>query len=196
MDGERELSKTLRSRMSPNLTKPGLPNYTGTDEGWALWVHHGEPVEYCTSFRERIAYIIAEKPVDERALRMAALTVLPLAAILPAFDQAKAAYDQAWIVYRQAQPALNQASTVSNQAWIVYSQAWDAYRWDAYRQARTALIQAQDASNQAWTAYRQAQPALYRRALATQYAPEIPHRDGVLDFAAWRKRTRTSCAGN
>ena len=105
-----------------NTTKPGLPDYTGPDAGWALWVHHERPLEYCTSFTERLHYIDSNKSPQEHALRRAALTYLPneafpehFVAAGQAYDTARQAYDMAW-----------QAYVTAGQA---YDTAWKAYDW-------------------------------------------------------------------
>ena len=52
-----------------NARRPGLPDYTGPDAGMACGVHHDQLIEYCYSFRERLAYTDWEKPEHERASR-------------------------------------------------------------------------------------------------------------------------------
>lgn len=93
--------------MTPNTLYPGQPDYVGPNSGFACWVHHEIPIEYCTNFARRIAYIRASKPAHEQAVRLAALTCLPLDRLpadliqaWTAYDQAVTAYDQAWTAYR------------------------------------------------------------------------------------------------
>ena len=113
-----------------NTTKPGRPDYTGPNEGLALWVHHAEPVEYCYSFSERIAYILAGKPKDEQALRLTALTYLPTSdPKIETLKQAWKTYDQAREAYEQAQKAYDQARDVLTRARGVYDQAREAIAW-------------------------------------------------------------------
>ena len=128
--------------MTPNTLYPGQPDYVGPNSGFACWVHHEIPIEYCTNFARRIAYIRASKPAHEQAVRLAALTCLPL-------DRLPADLIQAWTAYDQAVTAYDQARTAYDQAWTAYDQAVTAYdqAWTAYDQAVTAY-------DQAWTAYR------------------------------------------
>ena len=78
-----------------NTLYPGQPDYVGPHSGFACWVHHEIPIEYCTNFAQRIAYIRAEKPAHEQAVRLAALTCLPLDRLPADLIQAWTAYDQA-----------------------------------------------------------------------------------------------------
>ena len=114
-----------------NTLYPGQPDYTGPDAGWAYWVHHNQPIEYCTSFAERLAYIREQKPAHEHAVRLAALTCLPAESIPAALTQAEAAYDQARAALTQARAAYDQA-----RAALTQDRA-------AYDQARAALTQAE-----------------------------------------------------
>ena len=148
-----------------NTLYPGQPDYVGPDQGLACWVHHEHPIEYCTNFAERLAYIRAEKPAHEQAVRLAALTCLPLDRLpadliqaLTAYGQARTALDQARTAYGQARTALDQARTAYDQALTAYGQAGTAYdqAGTAYDQAGTAYDQALTAYDQAWTAYDQA----------------------------------------
>ncbi len=109
-----------------NTHNPGLPDYTGPNEGLALWVHHGQMLEFCTDFAGRIAYILREKPAHEHAVRLAALTYLPDAELPPALSQAWTAYVQARTAYVQARTAYVQACTAYDQAWTAYVQACTA----------------------------------------------------------------------
>ena len=167
-----------------NTTKPFLPDYTGPDAGWALWVHHGMPLEYCTSFKERIEYIELNKPDSELPARRAALTWIPDGAIDPHVNQAKAAYDQAGDTYNQAWAAYAQARTAYNQAWTAYDQAGDTYN-----QAKAAYDQGLDAYRQAGDTYAQAKAAYVQTwavcwpSLVAQYAPEVRHDCGELEFS-------------
>lgn len=106
-----------------NTLYPGQPDYTGPGSGWACWVHHEIPIEYCHSFTERIAYILADKPAHEQAVRLAALTCLPLDRMPHAYNQAKTAHDQAKTAYDQARTAYDQARTALDQARTDYDQA-------------------------------------------------------------------------
>ena len=90
--------------MTPNTLYPGQPDYVGPNSGFACWVHHEIPIEYCTNFARRIAYIRASKPAHEQAVRLAALTCLPL-------DRLPADLIQALTAYGQARTALDQART-------------------------------------------------------------------------------------
>ena len=119
--------------MTPNTLYPGQPDYVGPNSGFACWVHHEIPIEYCTNFARRIAYIRASKPAHEQAVRLAALTCLPL-------DRLPADLIQAWTAYDQAVTAYDQARTAYDQAGTAYDQALTAYG-----QARTALDQARTA---------------------------------------------------
>lgn len=109
-----------------NILYPGRPEYAGPNEGLACWVHHKHPIEYCTSFAERIAYIRTAKPAHQQAVRLAALTCLPLDRLPPTLNQASTVYDQARTAY-------DKALTAYNQAWTAYDEALTAYD-----QARTA----------------------------------------------------------
>ena len=114
--------------MTPNTLYPGQPDYVGPNSGFACWVHHEIPIEYCTNFARRIAYIRASKPAHEQAVRLAALTCLPLDRLPADLIQAWTAYDQAWTAYDQARTAYDQAWTAYDQAVTAYDQAWTAYR--------------------------------------------------------------------
>ena len=144
-----------------NTTKPGLPDYMGPDAGWALWVHHDLPLEYCTSFTERLRYIDCNKSPQEHALRRAALTLLPNEAFPEHFVTARQAYDTAW------------------QAYVTAGQAVDT-EWQDYETARQAVVTARQAYDTAGQAYDW-------RTLVLSYAPEIPHSDGKLDFLTYNK---------
>ena len=109
-----------------NTLYPGQPDYIGPDAGLACWVHHELPLEYCTSFAERIAYIRAKKPLHEQAVRLAALTCLPLDRLPADLVQAVVAYDQAVVASGQARAAYAQARTASDQARKAYDQAGQA----------------------------------------------------------------------
>ena len=91
--------------MTPNTLYPGQPDYVGPDSGLACWVHHEQPIEYCTSFTERLAYIRAKKPAHEQAVRLAALTCLPLDRLPVDLIQAWTAFDQAWTAFNQTRTA-------------------------------------------------------------------------------------------
>jgi len=154
-----------------NTTKPGLPNYTGPNEGVALWVHHGQPVEYCTSFTDRIAYIIANKPPEEQALRLTALTYIGTDPRIEAFATAR--------------KACATARDASDTAWDVYATARDASdtAWDAYDTVRKAYATARQAFATARQACATAGQAIPWREIAARYAPEVPYLDnGTLDF--------------
>jgi uncharacterized membrane protein len=165
-----------------NTTQPGLPHYVGPNEGWSCWVHHDQPIEYCTNFARRIAYIRTTKPAHEQAVRLAALTCLPLDRLPPtliqacnAYNQARTAYDQAWNAYDQAGTEYSQACNAYNQARTAYDQAGNEYAqvFNAYNQARTSYIQARAVYAQAWTAYEQARTA-YNPILLTLMAELVP----------------------
>ena len=144
-----------------NTTKPGLLNYTGPDAGWALWVHHDLPLEYCTSFTERLHYIDSIKPPQEHALRRAALTYLPN----EAFPEHVVTAGQAVVTAWQAVDTAGQAVDTAWQAYVTAGQAYDTAR------------QAYDTARQAYDWH----------TLVLSYAPEIPHSDGVLDFLTYNK---------
>lgn len=147
-----------------NVNKPGLPDYTGPNEGWAFWVHHEQMLEYCTDFKGRIAYILNEKPQHEQATRLAALTYLTPDELPSALDTAWTALDTAWTAYDTASTDYDTASTDYATAWTAYATASTAYAT-----ARTAYATA-------WTA---AIPLL--RPLCERYCAGL-YKDGALRF--------------
>ena len=158
--------------MTPNTTKPGLPNYIGPDAGAALWVHHAQPIEYCYSFKERIAYILESKPLEEQSLRLAALTYIGADSRTHALDTARDTLDTAHDALTTAQDAYRTAGDALDAAWDAYRTTGDAYRtaWDALDTARLAVP---------W------------RELAAQYAPEVPYMEtGELDFQAYNAQRK------
>ena len=146
-----------------NTTKPFLPEYTGPDAGWALWVHHEVPLEYCTSFKERIEYIELNEPASEIPARRAALTWIPDDAIDPRVVQARATYTKARDTHTKARDTHTKAWDTHTKAWAAYTKAWDTH-------------------TKAWAAYTKARAA-YWPSLVAQYAPEVRHDCGVLKFS-------------
>ena len=55
---------------SVNVLFPGRPNYTGPTSGWFGLLHHSELFETSHDVNERIAYVKANKPEREVALRL------------------------------------------------------------------------------------------------------------------------------
>jgi hypothetical protein len=163
-----------------NMNKPGLLDYTGPDSGWALWVHHEEPLEYCTSFRKRLTFIGQNKSLHEHALRRAALTYLPNEVIPSKLDTAREAYN---IARRAIEPALQacyMARETAEQASQTYHTALEAYytAWQACILARQAYDWARRDCD--WLA------------IIAIYAPEIPHINGELDFSTYNKEHNRS----
>ena len=88
-----------------NSDKPGLPDYTGPQQGWFAYIHHEQRLEWSDNIQERVAYIVMEKPAHEQAIRLACLTHIPTAQVPVAYDTARQAYATA----RQAQDTARQA---------------------------------------------------------------------------------------
>ena len=53
-----------------NALFPGRPNYTGPTSGWFGLLHHSELFETSHDVNERVAYVKANKPKREVALRL------------------------------------------------------------------------------------------------------------------------------
>ena len=83
------------------------------DSGFAWHVHHDQLVEWCWSFAERRAFILAHKPMSEQHIRLTRLRPVraPLGdpTLLEAYTQAREAKEQAWEAYEQAWEASIQA---------------------------------------------------------------------------------------
>ena len=115
-----------------NTLFPGRPNYTGPTKGHFAFVHHGVLFEHSHNIAERITYINAYKPLNERATRLEHLMYLDpaqidLAACEEARGKALTAYGEAWRVHDKAWMSLGEA-------WRVYDKAQTAYG-----KARTAI---------------------------------------------------------
>ena len=181
-----------------NTTKPGLPGYTGPDAGMALWVHHGVPVEYCTSFTERIAYIVDRKPPWEHALRLHALTYIGADTRTEAYVTAwKAAVTarKAYVTARKAAVTARKAAVTACKAYVTARKAavtaCKAYdtACKAYDTAWKAAVTARKAAVTACKAYDTARKAMSWRELAQDYAPEVPYfENGELDFETYNAR--------
>ena len=102
-----------------NSDKPGLPDYTGPQQGWFAYIHHEQRLEWSDNIQERVAYIVMEKPAHEQAIRLACLTHIPTAQVPVAYATARRAYATAW-----------QAYCADIAAWRAYATAWQAYGAD------------------------------------------------------------------
>jgi len=61
---------TTETTDNVNVLFPGRPNYTGPTSGWFGLLHHSELFETSHDVNERIAYVKANKPEREVALRL------------------------------------------------------------------------------------------------------------------------------
>lgn len=181
--------------MKPNTHHPGRPNYTGPDSGVAGYVHHNVPVEYCWSFKERLAVIDADKPERERAVRRHCLTYLGPAP--RALTKAWAVYDMAWAAYCEAVAVCRKAGTAHREAEAAYLETGTIYSKarDAYRKAAAAYHKADTAQCEARAAYRKAvdahlTPARTARLLARlqRLTPSAPWNGKELVFLAGGRR--------
>ncbi|MDO8547831.1 MAG: hypothetical protein Q7R68_10795 [Nitrospirales bacterium] len=187
--------------MPTNTTHPGKPKYEGPSTGWFTLLHHaGEPVEYSANVQERIADTRKEKPKQERAIRLAAICLVPTARIpLPlctagaAYNTARAAYDEARAAYYEAEAAYGKAGAACRKAGAAYGKAGAAYdkAWAAYDKALAAYGKAGAACRKARAAYDEARaaydtagaacrPAL--NALVKEFAPDAPWNGSQLVF--------------
>ncbi|MDO8547832.1 MAG: hypothetical protein Q7R68_10800 [Nitrospirales bacterium] len=176
-----------------NLTHPGKPKYEGPSTGWFTLLHHaGEPVEYSANVQERIANIRKKKPKQERAIRLAAICLVPTTRIPSAYSTAWAAYNTALAVYSTAWAAYGKAGAAYGKAGAAYGKAGAAYNTAraAYDEARAAYYEAEAAYGKAcypaWTAYNRARAA-YRDELNTlvnEFVPNAPWNGTTLIFPA------------
>ena len=131
-----------------NTLFPGRPNYAGPTKGHFAFVHHGVLFEYSHDIWERIAYIKAHKPLNERATRLEHLMYLDPAKIdLAACEEARWACGKAHTAYRKSliergKLWMAHDKTVYGEAWAVYGKARTAHHKAevTYEEAQTAAI--------------------------------------------------------
>ena len=153
-----------------NSDKPGLPDYTGPQQGWFAYIHHEQRLEWSDNIQERVAYIVMEKPAHEQAIRLACLTHIPTAQVPVAYATARQAYataGQAQDTARQAYATAGQAIDAAGQA---YGTAWRAY----------------DAAGRAINTARQAYAADIA-ALVSELVPDAPWNGHELVFPPEQK---------
>ena len=94
---------------------------------WAWCCHHETHIEPLTEPAEnRIAYILSNKPENERAIRLR--NFRPVRVKLPdALVEAGEAYDKAWRAYDKAREARNKAREARNKALEARDKARESY---------------------------------------------------------------------
>ena len=134
-----------------NTLFPGRPNYTGPIKGHFAFVHHGVLFEHSHNIAERITYINAYKPLNERATRLEHLMYLDPAQIdFAAYGEALKACEEAWT-------ACDKAQTARGEAWRAYYEALTAYdeALTAYKKAWGGAPQSVDGARQSGDGLRQ-----------------------------------------
>ena len=92
-------------------------------------VHHDRLVEWCRDYDERVAYIKAQKPIEEQELRLRLFQ--PVKGKLPvAFVKAWEVCNKAWEACRKAREAYGKAREAYVKAGEAYVKAREACRKD------------------------------------------------------------------
>ncbi len=139
--------QSLNKRVDQIMREKGYP-----EKGWAFCVHHNILIEYCTSFRERVAAILETKPQSEHEARFTNFTFVDKK-LLPkngfaAWVKANAAQVKAYAAWRKA----NAAQVKAYAAWRKANAA-QVKAYAAWVKANAAQVKAYAAQVKAYAAY-------------------------------------------
>ena len=146
-------------------------------KGFCWHVHHDGLLEWCYSYKERIAHIKVSKPAEEQELRLHLLQ--PVKGQLPQpLIEAGNAYDETSNAFKKAGGAFSKAWDTFHKAGNPYPKRRDAYEKAgvAYHETRDAYIKARDTYHEALVRY---QPEI--KALHKLECPDCPW-DGTTIF--------------
>ena len=110
-----------------NTLYPGLPGYTGPNDGLFGLIHHDTLAEYSANIAERVDYIRREKPGSEIATRLRCLVYLPQDRLPPKYGRATAECGRAWAECGRAIDEYGRARAEYDRATAEYGRAWAEY---------------------------------------------------------------------